>query len=257
MQLSAYSNILITGASSGLGRALAVEFAGPEVNLFLCARNLAALKTTSQICRKKGAAVDISCVDVTQTEAVRSWIAEIVEKTRVDLVISNAGVLGSHGKDRQFEDADTAFLQIATNLQGSINVVTSIVPHMQQRQHGQIALISSLSSLQPIADMPAYAASKAGLNAYGEAISFFLREDGIDVSVICPGFVKSPMADNYDSWRPLEMSAEKAAAKIARAIRRKKAFYAFPFGLYVMILLGRLVPRRLRHLTTRRFNYRR
>ncbi|WP_434056002.1 MAG: SDR family NAD(P)-dependent oxidoreductase [Roseibium sp.] len=257
MQRNSGSNILITGASSGIGRALAIRFAEPGVSLYLCARNLSALQNTSDACRNEGANVEIAQVDVRQNEAVKAWIDQIAEKTRIDLVIANAGVLGSHGEERCFEDTETAQLQIATNLGGSVNVVTSVVPHMQKQKGGQIALISSLSSLQPIADMPAYAASKAGLNAYGEAISFFLHADGIDVSVICPGFIKSPMAEKYASWRPLEMTADKAAARIKRAIARKRAFYAFPLALYAVILLGRLVPWRLRRLTTKGFNYQR
>ncbi|WP_305989278.1 SDR family oxidoreductase [Roseibium sp. MMSF_3544] len=257
MEKISYSTILITGASTGLGKALALSFAEPGLQLFLSGRNLEALEATGKSCREKGAAVEIEQVDVTSSDEVERWVKGISDKTNIDLAIANAGVLDSHGPDRQFESADKALKQFDTNLGGSVRFIASVVPHMQKQKRGQIGLICSMSALQPIADMPAYAASKAGLVAYGEAISHYLHDDGIGISVICPGFVKTAIAGEFVSWRPLEISADRAAALTKRAILQRKAFSAFPLLLYWVILIGRIVPWRFRRLTTKAFNYKR
>ena len=257
MEKFSYSAILITGASAGLGKALALSFAEPGLKLFLSGRNMKALEATAISCREKGAIVEIEQVDVTSSSEVERWVNSIAAGTSIDLAIANAGVLDSHGPDNQFESAEKALKQFDTNLGGSVRFVASVVPHMQKQKHGQISLICSMSALQPIADMPAYAASKAGLLAYGEAISHHLHDQGIGVSVICPGFVKTAIAGEFVSWRPLEISAERAAALTKRALVKRKSFSAFPLLLYWVILLGRILPWRFRRLTTKAFNYKR
>lgn len=250
------STILITGAGSGLGRALAREYAAPGISLYLSGRNLDPVEETAVFCRRLGAKAIAARVDVTDLTAVQSWVESIAKHETLDLVISNAGLLGSHGVGREFENAQTAISQIETNLCGCVNLVTSIVPHMQKNRHGHIALISSMSALQPIADMPAYAASKAGVNAYGEAIGAYLERDGVDVTVVCPGYIKSDMGNQYESWRPIEMSPEKAASKIKNGLERRKPFLAFPLPLLWSIALGRFLPWSWRRVTTKPFNYR-
>ncbi len=251
------STVLITGASAGIGKALAEEYAAPGIRLFLSARNREALSETAENCRKSGAEVEISVVDVTDAAAVAGWVDSIAEQGPIDLAIANAGIIGSHDAGRRFESRDVALRQIDTNLGGCVHCVTSLVPHMQAQGYGHIALISSMSALQPLADMPAYAASKAGVNAYGEAIGSYLEADGIDVSVVCPGFVTTRMSHTYDFWRPFEMPVKAAAVRIRKALDRRRTFYAFPKVLYWSTCMGRLLPTPLRRLTTRPFSYRR
>lgn len=128
---------------------------------------------------------------------------------------------------------------------------------MQKRRSGRVALISSLAGMQPISDGPAYGASKAGIIAYGEAMRDYLHEWDVFVSVICPGYIRTPMADQFKSWRPFEYSAEDAAKMIMKAIARKKAFFPFPWQLALSIRIGKLLPWKLRRLANQRFNYER
>ena len=126
---------------------------------------------------------------------------------------------------------------------------------MHDQGHGQIVMISSMAALQPLSDGPAYAASKAGIVAYAEALHGHLAASGVHVGVVCPGYIRTPMAEQFESWRPLEVSAEQAARKIAKAIAAKKSFYVFPKLLYISILLGKFLPWGLRRHTTKAFNY--
>lgn len=249
--------ILITGASSGLGRAIALCYARDGVTLCLTGRNkVRLLKTVGEV-ERKGAHVLWKTLDITDQSQVHTWVAEIEELISLDLVISNAGITGSHSVDGTLESAETAHAQVSTNLGGTINLVAAVAPYMQKRKKGRIALISSLAGMQPISDGPAYGASKAGVIAYGEAMRDYLHEWGVFVSVICPGYIRTPMADQFKSWRPFEFSAEKAAKVIQRSIARKKGFFPFPWQLALSIRIGRVLPWKLRRQANQRFKYER
>ncbi|KZL24061.1 MULTISPECIES: SDR family oxidoreductase [unclassified Pseudovibrio] len=250
-------SILITGASSGLGRALAVSYVGEGVTLCLTGRNEERLLETVREVERGGNQVFWKALDVCDAVALQNWVEELERHTPLDLVISNAGITGSHEVDGAVETAETAHAQIATNLGGAVNVLTAVAPYMQRRKSGRIALISSLAGMQPISDGPAYGASKAGVIAYGEAMRDHLYRWGVSVSVICPGYILTPMADQFKSWRPYEYTAEQAAASIKKAIARKKAFHAFPWQLALSIRVGKLLPWKLRRLANQRFNYQR
>ncbi len=247
--------ILITGASSGLGAALAHAYAAPGKTLCLTGRNKERLLKTVKVAEQYGCTVFWRVLDVCNREAVLSWIEELEQKIALDLVISNAGVTGSHAADGALETSDTARELISTNLGGTVNVFTAVAPFMQQRGQGHIALISSLAGMQPLSDGPAYAASKAGVIAYGEAMRDHLHPLGVTVSVICPGYILTPMAHKFPSWRPFQDTPERAAIKIKRALETKKVFFAFPWQLLLSIRLGRLLPWKLRRLANQRFNY--
>ncbi|SDR44862.1 SDR family NAD(P)-dependent oxidoreductase [Pseudovibrio sp. Tun.PSC04-5.I4] len=249
--------ILITGASSGLGKALALEYGRVGVVLWLTGRNEARLLKTVRAAEQQGATVFWKILDISDQEQVRDWIDEIEEQTPLDLVISNAGITGSHSIGDEIETANTAHAQVSTNLGGTINLVTAIAPYMQKRRSGRIALISSLAGMQPISDGPAYGASKAGIIAYGEAMRDHLHEWDVFVSVICPGYIRTPMADQFKSWRPFEYSAEQAANAIRKSVARKKAFFPFPWPLVLGIRIGKFLPWKLRRLANQRFNYER
>lgn len=249
--------IMISGASSGLGAALALKYADADTTLFLTGRNEERLKSAADACAQKGAKVYIQILDVTDAGAVSAWVADVSAEMPIDLVIANAGVLQTHDKDRVLESADKAWQQVSTNVGGVINFLTAVAPYMQTRKKGHVALISSLSALQPLADLPAYSGSKAAVVAYGEAMRAYLHEDNVLVSVICPGYIKTPMTDVRENWRPFQMSADEAATLIKRALDDKKGFYAFPWPMVIATRLGRLLPWKLRRHVTAAFNYRR
>jgi len=183
--------VLITGATSGIGRALAREYARPGVTLSLCGRDAGRLADVAGTCRGAGAAVDSRILDVTDAAAVRAWIEAADAEAPLDLVIANAGISG--GSAGGGEDADAARRIFAVNVAGVMNTVLPAIAPMQERGSGQIALMSSLASFRGLPGAPAYSASKAAVRTWGEALRGALAGDGIEVSVICPGFIETPM----------------------------------------------------------------
>jgi short-subunit dehydrogenase len=223
-------NILITGASSGLGAALAEHYATPNVTLHLQGRNSGKLEQVAENCRKRGAHVNCKILDVTDHAGMHSWITGADGKTPLDLVIANAGVSagpGIHGENgKQVREI------FATNIDGVVNTVTPLLQTMIARKHGQIAIMASLAGLRGLPSCPAYSASKNCVRAYGEALRGWLSRQGVRVSVICPGYVETAMTATNEFPMPFMMSAEKAAGIIVDGLSRNKARIAFPGIMY-------------------------
>jgi short-subunit dehydrogenase len=223
-------SLLITGASSGIGAALAREYASPGRSLALTGRNAGRLETIAKICGDQGAAVETALIDVRDGPALARWIATVDAARPLDLVIANAGI--SAGTGGGGED-DAQFQRIfETNVQGVANTIGPALAGMMARNRGQIALMASLAAFRGFPGAPAYCASKAAVRIWGEALRDGLRAQGIAVSVICPGFVDSPMTEVNDFPMPLKISAERAALIIRRGLRADKARIAFPLRLY-------------------------
>ena len=235
-------SIVITGASSGIGRALAFEFASPGVALGLLGRQEAKLAEVAALCRAKGALVETGQIDVTDAIGLSIWFKRFDETHSIDWVLANAGVTASISPDRALEPLIEANGLLAANLNGVLNTVDAALPLLRERGHGQIALMSSLAAWRGMALTPAYSASKAGVKAYGEALRDLLAPEGIGVSVICPGFVDTPMSDRFPRHRPGMISAELAAAKIVAGMRANNAYVAFPRSFISGLRLLNLLP---------------
>jgi short-subunit dehydrogenase len=237
--------IVITGASSGLGAALALHYAAPQVQLGLIGRDAGRLAAVAEQCRRREAAVITAELDVRDRTALAEWLTNFDRQGPVDLLIANAGIaLGGRGVDSVF--ADRVQEEIQTNLGGVLHTMLPLLPAMVERGAGQIALISSVAALSPLADAPGYSAAKAALLSFGLAMRERVYRRGVRINVACPGFVKTPMGERYRGWRPLEMTAEDAARRIARGLARDKAIIAFPFALVAVARLGGLVPEPVR-----------
>ncbi len=236
-------NIIITGASSGLGAALAKAYAASGVTLGLLGRNSARLAEVAGFCKAQGANVETSSIDVRETEQMAKWIAEFDNSTPVDLLIANAGV--SAGAGGQQESYQKIYEIFGTNVDGVINSVLPIIPHMQKRKSGQIAIISSLAGLRGLPSCPAYSASKAAVRLFGEGLRGDLKDHGIKVSVICPGYIKTPLTDVNTFPMPFIMSAEKAAGIIRRGLQKNTSRIAFPLALYIPLWLLTCLPNAL------------
>ncbi len=224
-------NIVITGASSGLGAALARHYAAPGVMLHLQGRDSSRLERVAAACREKHAAVELKLLDVTDKIAMEQWLAGIDAGQPVDLVIANAGIsagTGIHG-----ETGEQVREIFATNISGVVNTVQPLIPRMAARKRGQIALVSSLAGTRGLPSCPAYSASKACVRAYGEGLRGWLGTHGVEVSVVCPGYVKTPMTDINDYPMPFLMEADKAARIIARGLEKNRARIAFPLALHL------------------------
>ncbi|MEQ8967052.1 MAG: SDR family NAD(P)-dependent oxidoreductase [Azospirillaceae bacterium] len=248
--------ILITGASSGIGAALARLYAAEGVTLVLTGRDLDRLDAVAAACRDDGATVRHATVDVTDSAFLTRWLVEVDSATPIDLVIANAGVSGGGGgKDGAVgEPADQVRRLFAINVDGVLDTVLPIVDRMVERArrrkedglgdgpHGQIALMSSLASFRGFPGAPAYAATKAAVRVWGEGLRPALAPHGVAVSVICPGFVKSPMTARNPYRMPFLMEADKAARIIRRGLARNRGRIAFPWPTYWMVLLLAALP---------------
>jgi short-subunit dehydrogenase len=234
-------SVLITGASSGIGEALALDYAAPGVTLALSGRDHRRLAAVAEACRAKGAAVEASAVDVTDRAAMERWIAAANARQPLDLVIANAGISGGTGGAGEGASQTRRIFEI--NLTGTLNTVLPAIASMRARGRGQIALMSSVVGFRGMPSAPAYSASKAAVRAYGEALRGVLAPAGIRVSVICPGFVRSRITAANRFPMPLLMDADRAARIIRRGLARDRARIAFPFPTYFGLwLLGTLPP---------------
>lgn len=232
--------ILITGASSGLGKALALACAQKHTHLLLAGRDEERLEQTAQACRERGALTETAALDVTDAEAMHNWITQTDQRTPIDLVIANAGI--SAGTANGEESEEQAREVFATNLGGVLNTVLPIIPMMKARHRGQIAIISSVAGLRGLPGAPAYSASKAAVKAWGEALRGWLHKENVHVSVVCPGFIRTPMTDINSFPMPLLMDADKAAHHILRGLEKNKSLITFPLATYLALRLLTLLP---------------
>lgn len=221
-------NIVITGASSGIGAALAREYAAAGVHLGLLGRNAERLAETRVDCEAQGATVQTASIDVTAAEALGAWLEDFDTAHPIDLMVANAGISG--GKSKPDNAAELTRRIFATNIDGVVNSIHPVAPKMAERKRGQIAIISSLAAMRGLPSAPAYSASKAAVRAYGEALRGSLGKQGVKVNVICPGYIKTPLTDVNTFPMPFLMTAEKAAKIIRRGLERNRSRLAFPCG---------------------------
>lgn len=232
--------IIITGSSSGIGKELAISYAkkySTSVTLHLSGRNIERLKHVQLECNEYGANTLIENIDVCDKSAMHKWLTSIQDKTPIDIIIANAGISGGTGGDKNGESISQARKIFDTNITGILNTIEPVLPSMIERKQGSIAIMSSLASFQSWPSAPAYSASKSCVRVYGEALRASLSKTNVKISVICPGFVKSPMTDVNEFPMPFLMDTEKAANIIIKGIEKNKARIAFPAPSYSFALL--------------------
>ncbi len=235
--------IIITGASSGLGEALALHYAAKENRLVLIARRFERLEDVARRCRERGAEVETLKADVNDFERMRE-VGEALCRDIIDRIILNAGVSVGHGGGvTPFADFERLF---ATNFLSVHALLEPIIPKMIEQRSGEIVFISSLASLFTMPTSIAYSSSKRALNAYAEGLHHQLRPHGIRVMTILPGFIDSEMTQKNKFKMPFFMSTGEGIRRITRAIEAKKHRYAFPFRFYLMIRFVSLLPQPLR-----------
>ncbi len=243
------SFVLITGASSGIGRALAHEYASLGSTLYLVARTPEPLEKVTKECHMLGANAYAKAADVTDATAMAVVINEIEQRVPLDLVIANAG-----GGDTQPTGAPLAPFAdkiFATNIDGTMATIHPAIEAMRTRRGGHIVIMSSLAGYLPLKASPAYSAAKAALRVYGNALRDDLKPDGIKVTVITPGFVQTPATDGAPHPLPFLVSAESAARKIRIGVQNRKHTIAFPWPLVLLTRLAQLLPKRLVNLIAR------
>jgi short-subunit dehydrogenase len=241
-------SILITGASSGIGAALAREYARPGVTLALGGRDRARTEAIVEACRARGAAASASIADVIDRDAMHRVVSEADSAAPLDLVIANAGISAISGPGGETEAQAREIF--ATNVDGVMNTVFPAIEAMRAHAprngvRGQIAIVSSLAGFHGYPGAPAYVASKNAVRAWGESLRGELYGEGIRVSVICPGFVATPMTAGATFPQPFKISAERAARIVASGLARGRSRIAFPWPTYFAAWLGIALPERM------------
>lgn len=238
-------NILITGASSGIGEALALEYAGRGAEaLFLCGRDRGRLEAVAGRCRAAGAKrVETEILDVADEKATADWIARCDAIAPLEIVHANAGV--STG----IEDERNVRRTFATNVGGVLNTVLPVIGLYRKkevsRRRKQIILTASIAGYHGLPPCPAYSGSKACVKAWGEGLRGMLAPEGIWVSIICPGFVRSRITDKNTCPMPFFWETDKAARVIVRRAARNVGTIAFPWPLRLGTWFLSTLPNRL------------
>lgn len=232
--------ILITGASSGIGAALAHAYAGRGIRLILTGRDPVRLAESAAACRARGAIVLERIIDVADMAAMSAFIAESAASGPLDLVIANAGVSGGF---RDWGAFDAYVRQVVDiNIGGVLNTVNPAIPVMIRQGGGQIAIVSSIAGLLAMPGAVPYSATKHFVRAYAEELRGRLAPEGIKVSAICPGFVVSRMTARNKFPMPFLMDTDRAAGIIMRGLAGNKGRIAFPWPMLAMVRLLGLLP---------------
>lgn len=224
-----FKRVLLTGASSGIGRALALALAAPGVTLHLGGRDARRLEEVAALCRNQGAVALPHAASVTDRAAMEAWIAAAGP---LDLVIANAGISG--GTAGAIESDAQIRAIFATNLDGMLNTVLPAIHAMAAQPpdarglRGRIAVVASIAAFIPSPSAPAYCAAKAAVDSWVVGAAPSARGRGIQLTSLCPGFVTSPMTATNDFPMPGIMSAERAAGLMLRAIMAGRTRAAFP-----------------------------
>lgn len=247
--------ILITGATGGIGGALAPAYAAPGVTLILQGRRLDRLEEMAAQCRALGARVLLQALDVQDLEALRRWIGEISESEAPDLIIVGAGVNTSTGDNGEGEIWELSQALIEINVLAALATVQAALPAMRARKSGQIALFSSLAGWRGLPATPSYSASKAAIKAYGEAMRDLVAVDGVKINVIMPGYVESKMCFEMPGPKPLLWAPDKAARRIQRGLAANQARISFPFPLNLGCWALGVIPPRLSSIILRWLDY--
>ena len=267
-----YSTVLISGASSGIGEALAYECARRGAKqLFLGGRNTERLESVAAKCRElaahrvslagdaesfpltvpPGCAVHTSIVDVTDESATRAWIEGADAIAPLELVFANAGVATEE------ENEENIRRTFATNVGGVLNVslpaIAAFRKNKESSNHNSslftltssLVLTASIAGYAPLSTCPAYSGTKACVKTWGLAMRGMLKEEGINVSVVCPGFVRSRITDKNTCPMPFFMEADKAARIILDRVERNVGLIAFPWPMRLAVWSLSCLPARL------------
>lgn len=237
-------NILITGASSGIGEALALYYATHGAkNLFLCGRNVERLEAVKQKCAEsaQNLVVRTKILDIKDRQKTAEWINECEKTAPLNIVFANAGVATLQ------EFPKNIYNTFETNIFGVLNTVVPASEIFKQRKDKNKTLVitASIAGYHGLPACPSYSASKACVKAYGEALRGDLQKYGINVCVVCPGFVRSRITAKNTCPMPFFLEADKAAEIIAKRVEKNIGLIAFPWPMRFAVWLLSILPNRL------------
>jgi short-subunit dehydrogenase len=245
-------NIMITGASSGLGAELACAYAAPGTNLILYGRDEQRLNDTAVVCRRRGAVVEVACLDIRNIESLIAHIRDLDKRMPLDLAIFNAGVGGIAPIDRVSELPERSYETALVNFASPVVGATVVGELMGGRGRGRIVLIGSLAGSFPLPMAPTYAGTKAGLAMFAESLELRLTKHGVGVTLVSPGFIDTPMSRSVPPPKPFMMTAPAAAAIIRRKVASGSRRLVVPWQFSIILALARWLPRPITRAVLRR-----
>ena len=246
-----YRTALVTGASSGLGRGLALWLARRGLRVFAAGRRVAHLQALAAEAQAASATVEPVELDVARADATRERLRELdAECGGLDLVVANAGVGGVTSGRRM--DWDKVRAIIDTNVTGATATLTAVLPQMVERRRGHVVGISSLAAHRGLAGHAAYSASKAFLATFLESLRVDLAGTGVRVTTVFPGFVKSEMTAQNTFPMPFLMETEAAVERMGTGILRGETELSFPWQLALPSRLAKVLPNPLFDVAARR-----
>jgi len=232
---------MITGASSGIGKGIALEIAARGAHLGLLARREELLNEIVDEATAKGVKAVAVTADVRDVNAVREAADRVrAELGPIDILIANAGIGTSNHAVRL--TPEHAANVIGINVLGAVNSVAAVLREMVERKRGRLVAISSLAAYRGLAKSAAYCASKAALSSYFESLRIDLRDSGVGVTIIHPGFIKTDLTAGREAKMPYLMELDDGVRKILSAIEREKKSYAFPWQLATIVRAGLIMP---------------
>ena len=236
------TTIFLTGASSGIGEGLALAMAKKGATIALVARRRELLDDLKARCEAAGGNARVFALDVTDADAVQTAADGFAQEVgRIDIMIANAGISGNDPETREYEPAAVKKL-IDINLMGAVNAVHAVIKPMIERKSGHLVAISSLAGFRGLPKSAAYVASKAALTGFFESVRLDMRSHNIDVTIIQPGFIKTPLTSGRRHKMPFLMELDDAIPHILKAIENKKRFAAFPWQLATFVRAGKFMP---------------
>jgi short-subunit dehydrogenase len=255
--------VMITGASSGIGRGLARELARRGAKIGLVARRKEVLdELVAEIQSERNgnpgtptADVLVIAADVQDRESMRAAASQLYSQFgQIDLLVANAGIGVTN--DGAELDAEKVANVINVNVIGASNSAAAVLPEMVARGSGHLVVISSLAAYRGLPKSAAYCASKAAVSAMFESLRLDLKPHGIDVTIIHPGFIKTPLTAGRQASLPWLQELDAAVKKIVRAIEARKKSYAFPWQLATIVRAGMIMPNFMYDWISRRNSFR-
>ena len=235
---------VVTGASSGIGRALAVALAARGGRVGAIARREPELRALAAEVHSRGGTLEVAVADVGDRASVGAAIRALAGKLgAVDLLIANAGVSEFSGAASMNVPAVETMMRV--NFLGVVYAFEAVLEPMIARRGGHLVAMSSLAAYKGLPGSAGYCASKAAVNNYVEALRIELRAHRVAATTVCPGFIDTPMTKQNTEPMPFLMTAERAAEKILRALPRRPAVYDFPWPMRLLMRLAKWAPDRL------------